>query len=332
MAGGGARGAPDYSLPVRVLSRLFRRLFLRDLENAYDAGRLRFSGPLASLADAEAFSKRVSPNCAASIGWSMPSRRSAARAGRSAISAATLIASPSPTAGWGVEDGKVRFTWKEGTGWRHQGDDARDATEFIRRFLLHTLPDGFHRIRHYGFLANGDRSDNLARCRRLIDLDAATTPDQPHAVVDPPASDQAPIQTPDPPAAPTAAASCAASPSCRARRARELTPSSATPHDRAANLVPSYHHRQYWRRRAARSRHAPPPPSLHAPMMIAAPLPLIDTVYRPALPAIRSAAARRSIRRRHRRRRAGTRRQPTATDHAFPIALNTSRLRSIRLQ
>src|SRR5258707_15609511 len=43
------------------------------------------------------------------------------------------------------------------------------ADEFIRRFLLHTLPDGFHRIRHYGFLANGSRSDNLARCRRLLD-------------------------------------------------------------------------------------------------------------------------------------------------------------------
>ena len=69
-----------------------------------------------------------------------------------------------------------------------------DATEFIRRFLLHTLPDGFHRIRHYGFLANGDRHDNLARCRRLIAREAAATPDQPHAVVDPPAQ-----TTPDPP-------------------------------------------------------------------------------------------------------------------------------------
>jgi len=92
-----------------------------------------------------------------------------------------------------LEAGNVRFTWKD---YRKDGVTkvmTLDATEFIRRFLLHTLPDGFHRIRHYGFLANGDRHDNLARCRRLIAREAAATPDQPHAVVDPPASDQAPI-------------------------------------------------------------------------------------------------------------------------------------------
>ena len=65
--------------------------------------------------------------------------------------------------------GKVRFTWKD---YRQDGIIkvmTLEANEFIRRFLLHALPDGFHRIRHYGFLANGGRSDNLVRCRQLLD-------------------------------------------------------------------------------------------------------------------------------------------------------------------
>ena len=66
-------------------------------------------------------------------------------------------------------DGKVRFAWKD---YRHDGKTkvmTLDADEFIRRFLLHALPDGFHRIRHYGFLANGSRGDSLALCHRLLD-------------------------------------------------------------------------------------------------------------------------------------------------------------------
>jgi hypothetical protein len=69
-----------------------------------------------------------------------------------------------------LDENKVRFTWKD---YRHGGKTkvmALQASEFIRRFLLHTLPDGFHRIRHYGFLANGARTERLARCRRLLDL------------------------------------------------------------------------------------------------------------------------------------------------------------------
>ncbi len=179
---------PGFFLPVRVLARLFRRLFLRDLQNAYDAGRLRFSGPLAGLADAAAFNARVAE--LRRVDWVVYAkppfggpRQALAYLGRYthrvAIANSRLLA---------LEDGKVRFTWKD---YRHAGAAkvmTLDATEFIRRFLLHTLPDGFHRIRHYGFLANGDRRDNLDRCRRLIALDAAATLDP-----DPPASDQAPI-------------------------------------------------------------------------------------------------------------------------------------------
>src|SRR4029453_10811999 len=68
-----------------------------------------------------------------------------------------------------LADGKVRFTWKD---YRADGKTkvmTLDADEFIRRFLLHTLPDSFHRIRHYGFLANGSRNNNIAHCRRLLE-------------------------------------------------------------------------------------------------------------------------------------------------------------------
>jgi len=119
-------------------------------------------------------STHVSPTCAASIGWSTPSRRSAGRARRSPISVATPIASPSPTAG--CSRSKTARSASPGSDYRKDGLTkvmTLDAAEFIRRFLLHILPDGFHRIRHYGFLANGDRRDNLDRCRRLIAHDAA---------------------------------------------------------------------------------------------------------------------------------------------------------------
>lgn len=184
---------PGFFLPVRVLGRLFRRLFLRDLQNAHDAGTLRFSGPLASLADASAFNA-----CLADlhrINWVVYAkppfggpRQAFAYLGRYthrvAIANSRLIS---------LKDGQVRFTWKD---YRKDGGTkvmTLDASEFIRRFLLHTLPDGFHRIRHYGFLANGDRRDNLDRCRRFIARAAAATPDQPRAVVDPPVSDPPPI-------------------------------------------------------------------------------------------------------------------------------------------
>ena len=75
-----------------------------------------------------------------------------------------------------MADGKVVFRWRD---YRHGGKEklmALDAHEFIRRFLLHTLPDGFHRIRHYGFLANGHRAAKLDLCRRLLDVPQQPAP------------------------------------------------------------------------------------------------------------------------------------------------------------
>ena len=181
---------PGFFLPVRVLSRLFRRLFLRDLKNAFEAGRLCFSGHLAGLADASAFNARLAQLRRRDwVVYAKPPfggpRQALAYVGRYthrvAIANSRLLA---------LTDGKVRFTWKD----YRQGGMIKvmtlDAGEFIRRFLLHALPDGFHRIRHYGFLANGDRGNNLALCRRLI---AAHTAAKPQPAVDSPASDPAPI-------------------------------------------------------------------------------------------------------------------------------------------
>ncbi len=159
---------PGFFLPVRVLSRLFRRLFLDALRSAFDAGELRFSGDLVGLADAAAFGERV--GACRHIEWVVYAKppfggpeQVLAYLGRYthrvAITNSRLI---------DEIDGKVRFRWKD---YRHHDKQkvmTLAASEFIRRFLLHTVPDGFHRIRHYGFLANGHRAEKLALCRRLL--------------------------------------------------------------------------------------------------------------------------------------------------------------------
>jgi len=164
----------DFFLPVRVLSRLFRRLFLRDLQKAFDTGHLRFFGKLSDLSDPEVFARRL--DALRHTNWVVYAKppfggpeQVLAYLGRYthrvAIANSRLIS---------LSDGKVRFTWKD---YRQDGKTKMmtlEADEFIRRFLLHTLPDGFHRIRHYGFLANGGRSDHLALCRRLLAIDTSS--------------------------------------------------------------------------------------------------------------------------------------------------------------
>jgi Putative transposase len=118
-------------LPVRVLSRRFREVFVARLGAASAAGELHFSGTLAALAEPAILAERL------------------------------------------AADGNVDFTWKD---YRDHGKTkvmTLSADEFIRRFLLHTVPDGFHRIRQIGFMANGHRTEKLALCRTLL---TATTP------------------------------------------------------------------------------------------------------------------------------------------------------------
>jgi len=159
---------PGFFLPVRVLSRLFRRLFLQELRAAYDTGKLSFFGDLADLAAPAVFKRRVGE--VRRLDWVVYAKppfggpeQVLAYLGRYthrvAIANSRLVS---------MADGKIVFRWRD---YRHGGKAklmTLDVHEFIRRFLLHTLPDGFHRIRHYGFLANGHRAARLDLSRRLL--------------------------------------------------------------------------------------------------------------------------------------------------------------------
>jgi len=175
---------PDFFLPVRVLSGLFRRLMLQRLVAAHGDGALRFFGDHAHLSDFDAFRAFLKPLHRSD--WVVYAKRPfagpdqvlsylARYTHRVAIANSRLVA---------FEAGRVSFKWKD---YRREGQEryglmTLDGDEFIRRFLLHVLPDGFHRIRHYGLFANGARVDNIARARRLLDaLPPAPPPAEPDA-------------------------------------------------------------------------------------------------------------------------------------------------------
>ena len=164
---------PGFFLPVRVLSRLFRRLFLEMLAEAHAAGRLLFFGALARLADPNAFAQYLAPS--RKVEWVVFSKRPfggpeavlaylSRYTHRIAISNSRLLA---------CDEAGVAFKYKD---YRAKGRAKqkvmRLATdEFIRRFLLHVLPSGFHRIRHYGLFASSVRARNIARARELLAVD-----------------------------------------------------------------------------------------------------------------------------------------------------------------
>jgi hypothetical protein len=165
---------PNFFLSVHVLSRLFHRLFIERLRAAHEAGRLRFFNDLAHLAEREAFDAYLAPLRKSE--WVVYAKPPFAGpqavlaylsryTHRVAISNSRLIA---------LDDKQVIFKWKD---YRAKDGDlhktmALPIPEFIRRFLLHVLPSGFHRIRHYGLFANGGRVKNLARARELLDVPA----------------------------------------------------------------------------------------------------------------------------------------------------------------
>ena len=186
---------PGFFLSVRVLSRLFRRLFLEKLRAAHQAGRLRFFTNLVHLAERDAFAAYLAP--LRKIEWVVYAKRPftgpeavlaylSRYTHRVAISNSRLIA---------LDDNEVTFKWKD---YRVKDGDmhktmALPIAEFIRRFLTHVLPSGFHRIRHYGLFANGGRAENLARARRLLAMPA------PEVAAD---DDQAVDQAGEPPTSP----------------------------------------------------------------------------------------------------------------------------------
>ena len=164
---------PDFFLPVRVLSRLFRRLFLESLQKAFDSGKLQFFGALEPFRQRAAFTRHLAT--LKKREWVVYAK--APFAGpeqvldyvgrythRVAISNNRLL---------DMEDDQVRFRWKD----YRQGDQAKTMTltahEFIRRFLLHVLPNGLRRIRYYGFMGNRHRKERLTVCRRLLGMHVA---------------------------------------------------------------------------------------------------------------------------------------------------------------
>ena len=159
-----------FFLPVRVLSRLFRRLFLERLVAAHDAGRLHFFGALASLAARDAFDAHLAPLRTAK--WVVYAKRpfggpEAVLAYLSRYTHRVAIANSRLLA---FDGGAVTFKWKD---YRRDERDryktmTLDAQEFIRRFLIHVLPSGFHRIRHYGLFASAARAKNIVRIRELL--------------------------------------------------------------------------------------------------------------------------------------------------------------------
>jgi hypothetical protein len=161
---------PGFFLPVRVLSRLFRRLFLKHLEKAFAAGQLQFFAVLDSLREHDAFRRYLAPLRKAEwVVYAKPPFGGPEQVldyvgrytHRVAISNNRLI---------DIEDGAVRFRWKDYRQGNRQKVMSVAADEFIRRFLLHVLPEGFHRIRYYGFLGNRHRAQKLAHCRDLLGM------------------------------------------------------------------------------------------------------------------------------------------------------------------
>jgi len=161
---------PGFFLPVRVLSRLFRRLFLERLVEAYQAGDLKFFGEHQALTDAGAFLDWIKP--LRKIEWVVYAKRPFAgpQAVLAYLSRYTHRVAIANSRLLKFNDQGVTFKWKDYRSkqrFRHKNMTLK-TDEFIRRFLIHVLPSRFHRIRHYGLLANSGRKENLKRARELL--------------------------------------------------------------------------------------------------------------------------------------------------------------------
>ena len=159
---------PAFFLPVKVLSRRFRKLYLRYLQQAYVRGKLQFHGSLEFLSDPQNFARWLAPLRKMKwVVYAKPPFGGPERVldylgrytHRVAISNNRLL---------DLQDGQVTFSYKDYKQAQQQKVMTLSADEFLRRFLLHVLPDGFQRIRHYGLLGNRHRAENLARCRELL--------------------------------------------------------------------------------------------------------------------------------------------------------------------
>jgi hypothetical protein len=176
---------PGFFLPVRVLSRVFRGKFLQRLREAYDRGQLQFHGSLLEQGTSTGFAKLVAESYRTEwVVYAKPPfggpeqvlKYLARYTHRVAISNTRLLH---------LENGQVTFRWKDYAAGSRVRTMTLSAAEFLRRFLLHVLPTGFVRIRHYGFLANCHRQTKLTLCRALLGV----TPGEPEPVSAAPANE-----------------------------------------------------------------------------------------------------------------------------------------------
>jgi len=155
---------------LRVLSRLFRRLFLKYLQEAFDVDKLQFFSSFQALQDRQAFTRHL--DSVRNVEWVVYAKPPFAGpqqvmnyvgryTHRVAISNHRIV---------DIEDGRVKFNWRDYRDNNQQKTMTLSADEFIRRFLLHVLPSGFHRIRYYGFLGNRHRKKKLEHCRQLLGM------------------------------------------------------------------------------------------------------------------------------------------------------------------
>ena len=171
---------PGFFLPVRVLSRLYRRLFLEKLTQAYQLNKLQFFSEQQSLKEEKPFMDWI--KSLAQIEWVVYAKRPFAGPAtvlaylsrythRVAIANSRLLS---------MDASGITFKWKDYRRKKAKRTTSMTLTadEFIRRFLIHVLPSGFHRIRHYGLLANAHRKDNLVRARKRLQVDEAECPAQ----------------------------------------------------------------------------------------------------------------------------------------------------------
>ncbi len=171
---------PGFFLPVRVLSRLYRRLFLEKLTQAYQLNKLQFFAEQQALKEEKHFMDWI--KSLSQIEWVVYAKRPFAGPAavlaylsrythRVAIANSRLLS---------MDENGITFKWKD---YRRKkakryASMTLTADEFIRRFLIHVLPSGFHRIRHYGLIANANRKDNLASARKLLKVNEAELPAQ----------------------------------------------------------------------------------------------------------------------------------------------------------
>jgi len=165
---------PNFFLPVKVLSQLFRRLFLQYLQESFDAGKLQFFTSLQALKNPQAFNRHL--DLVRDVEWVVYAKPPFAGpqqvvdyvgryTHRVAISNHRIV---------DIADGQVKFNWRDYRDNNQQKTMPLSADEFIRRFLLHVLPSRFHRIRYYGFLGNRYRKEKLESCRQLLGMTPPT--------------------------------------------------------------------------------------------------------------------------------------------------------------